>query len=175
MSYVEVNELLLGELTNVLPSTINAQQYLEMTQEEIDSKLGVIYVVPINIAALPNSQGSLIRSIHRKLCSGRILMAATAAISETSVHAYGLQLVKEGLMELMAIANSDVILVGAERVDGDGNARGDIADAEIADPLARVPGASVRDEVSGVRMFELNFMTPSSLDFPVENWHPGEF
>jgi hypothetical protein len=175
MSYVEVNDLLIGELTNVLPSTINAQQYLDMTQDEIDSKLGVIYVVPVNVDTLPNSQGKLLKSIHRKLCSGRILMAATAALSETSVHAYGLQLVKEGLMELMAIANSDVILVGAERVDGDGNARGEIADAEVADPLARVPGALVRDEMSGVRMFELNFMTPANLDFPVENWHPGEF
>jgi hypothetical protein len=173
MSYVDENDLLLGELTNSLPSTISVSQYLDMTQEEIDSKLGVIYAVPIAVDDLPNSQGSLIKSIHRKLCSGRVILAATIGHDVTTIHAYGMQLVKEGLMELMAIANNDVVLIGAERVDGDGNPLGDIIDAAVADPLARVPSGSNRDDVSGVEMFEMNFMMPGYKDFPVETWHPG--
>jgi hypothetical protein len=100
-------------------------------------------------------------------------MAATVAHSESSVHAYALQLVKEALMELMAVANGDVVLIGAERVDGDGTPRGDIADAEVADPLARVPGAQNRDEFSAVEAFELNFMNPGTVGLEAVTWNPG--
>lgn len=173
MSYVDENDLLLGELTGKLPSTISVSQYLAMTAEEIDSKLGVIYVVPIALPTLPNSQGSLLKSIHRKLASGRIILAATIGHDAATIHAYGMQLVKEGLMELMAIANNQVVLLGAERIDGDGSPRGAIPDAEIADPGARVPGGKNRDDVSAVEMFERNFMMPGYRDVPVETWHPG--
>jgi len=87
MSYVEPTDLLLGELTNTLPASISATQYIAMTAEEMDAKLGVLYSVPINVDGLPNSQGGLIRSIHRKLASGRIIMAATVAHSDTALHA----------------------------------------------------------------------------------------
>jgi hypothetical protein len=173
MSYCEPTDLLLGELTSALPASISPGQYLEMTAEEIDAKLGVMYAVPIDIESLPNGQGGLVRSIHRKLASGRIIMAATVAHSESSIHAYALQLVKEALMELMAVANGDVVLVGAERVDGDGSPRGDIADAEVSDPIARVPGSQNRDEYSAVEAFEFNFMTPSTAGLMVETWAPG--
>lgn len=173
MSYVEPTDLLLGELTNTLPASINASQYLGMTAEEIDSKLGVMYVVPIDVDTLPNSQGSLIKSIHRKLTSGRIIMAATVAHSDTTLHAYAMQLVKEALMELMAIANGDVVLIGAERVDGDGTGRGDIDDAEVADPQARVPGSQNRDDFSAVEAFENDFMRPDTRTDLVVGWYPG--
>lgn len=173
MSYVEPTDLLLGELTNTLPASISVSQYLNMTQEEIDAKLGVLYSVPIAVDSLPNAQGGLIRSIHRKLASGRIIMAATVAHSESSIHAYALQLVKEGLMELMAVANGDVVLIGAERVDGDGAGRGDIEDAEVSDPRARVPGGSSRDTYSAVEAFEYNFMNPATVGEPIVGWAPG--
>jgi hypothetical protein len=144
-----------------------------MTAEEIDAKLGVMYAVPIEIDTLPNSQGSLITSIHRKLASGRIIMAATVAHSETSVHAYALQLVREATMELMAVANGDVVLIGAERVDGDGTPRGQFVDAEVADPQARVPGAKNRDEFSAVEAFEYNFMKTSTWGEGAVTWEPG--
>ena len=79
MAYVEETDLLLGELTNTLPASISVTEYLAMTQDEIDSKLGVMYVVPVEVDALPNSQGSLLKSIQRKLTSGRVIMAATVA------------------------------------------------------------------------------------------------
>lgn len=173
MPYVEEDDLLLGELTTTLPASVSATQYLDMAQEEIDSKLGVLYVVPVDIEALPNSQGSLVKSIHRKLTSGRIIMAATIAHSDTAVHAYGMQLVKEAQMELMAVANADVVLIGAERVDGDGSPRGDVPDAEVADPLARVPGATNRDALSAVETFEKNFMTEYLLPREFTTWEPG--
>lgn len=174
MPYVDEDDLLLGELSGALPSSVSPTQYLDMTSDEIDSKLGVMYVVPVNIDALPNSQGRLIASIQRKLTSGRIIMAATIAHSESTIHAYGMQLVKEAQMELMAIANGEVVLIGAERVDGEGNPRGDIPDAENGDPLARVPSADNRDTVSPVQAFELNFMTQYTVP-PVEltTWEPG--
>jgi hypothetical protein len=74
---------------------------------------------------------------------------------------------------LMAIANNDVILLGAERVDGDGLPRGEIPDAEIGDPLARVPSATNRDDMSGVQMFEENFMMPGYQLYPIVTWSPG--
>ena len=173
MAYVEETDLLLGELTNTLPASISVTEYLAMTQDEIDSKLGVMYVVPVDVDNLPNSQGSLLKSIQRKLTSGRVIMAATVAHSDTTVHGYAIQLVKEALMELMAIANGDVVLVGAERVDGGGEPRGDIDDAEVADPDARVPGATNRDDFSAVETFEDNFMRPATLGAPVVTWYPG--
>ena len=163
MPYVEEDDLLLGELTNTLPASIDPTQYLDMTQEEIDSKLGVLYVVPVDMTVLPNSQGSLLKAIHRKLTSH----------SDTAGHAYGMQLVKEAQMELMAIANADVVLVGAERVDGEGAPRGDVPDAEVADPLARVPGAKNRDALSAVETFEKNFMTEYILPKEFTTWEPG--
>ena len=171
--YVEEDDLLLGELTDTLSSSVNPTQYLEMTAEEIDSKLGVMYVVPIDVATLPNSQGSLIKSIHRKLCSGRIIMAATIAHADGAIHQYALRLVKEAQMELMAVANSDVVLLGAERVDGEGVPRGDIPDAETADPEARVPTATNRDSNSAVVTFEENFMQTNIQTPLLTQWEPG--
>lgn len=175
MGYVEPTDLLLGELTNALPASISPTQYISMTAEEIDAKLGVMYAVPVNIATLPNSQGSLLKSIHRKLASGRIIMAATIAHAESAIHGYAVQLVKEAQMELMAVANGDVVLIGAERVDGDGAPRGDIADAEVADPRARVPGAYNRDEYSAVEAFEYNFMRPTLEPEEIVTWSPGSY
>jgi len=77
-------------------------------------------------------------------------------------------------MELMAVANGDVVLVGAERVDGDGTGRGEIADAEVADPQARVPGSKNRDTYSAVEAFEYNFMNPTTMGRPIVGWAPGD-
>lgn len=171
--YVEEDDLLLGELTDTLPATIDVTRYLAMAAQEIDGKLGVLYAVPVDYQALPNAQGGLLSSIHRKLTSGRIIMAATAHMADSHVHAYGLSLVKEAQMELMAVANGDVVLIGAERVDGDGDPRGDIDDAEIADPLARVPSGTNRDTVSAVEQFEENFMQDDLLIRSTVPWEPG--
>ena len=164
---------MLGELVNSLPSTIDITQYLNMTGQEIDSKLGTMYQVPVDIAALPNSQGALLTSIHRKLASGRVIMAATISHADTAMHAYAVQLVKEAQMELMTLANGDIVLIGAERVDGSGDPRGDIEDAEVRDPLARVPASTQRDDYSAVKAFEDNFMKDDILRRPIVPWEPG--
>jgi hypothetical protein len=154
---------------------VSAADFVKSASEEIDSKLGFTYVVPFKQTgddALPDYQWKLIKDTAAKLASGRLLLAATSAIENATIHAYGLRMVMEAEANLMAIANGDVRL-SARRVDASGDPIvGDPPNPQDEDPFAYIPGGSCYDATSPVLAFEENFMRPTYAPGWVETWTP---
>ncbi len=177
MSYCEVEDLLIGQVRDRLPPQVVPNDFIEAASDEIDSKLGFMYVTPFMLDqdrpnSLPVFQAKLIKDICKKLASGRILLAATSAMEQSTIHAYGASLIRDATVSLMAIANGDARL-SVIRVDADGNPRASEPDSpEVADPFAFIPGARNRDTRGGVEAFEDNYMTPSTLFH--DPWVPGD-
>lgn len=174
--YCELEDLLIGQVRDRLPPQVVPNDFIEAASDEIDSKLGFVYVTPFIIDqgqsnSLPAFQAKLIRDICKKLASGRILLAATSAMEQSTIHAYGASLVRDAMVSLIAVANGDVRL-SVIRVDADGNPRASEPDSpEKADRFAFIPGARNRDLRGGVEAFEDNFMTPGV--WLRDPWVPG--
>ena len=178
-SYCEEDDLLLGQISTRLPPTIAPADFIENATNEINAKLGFTYAVPFVEPTdggaepqLPLHQWNLLRDIAAKLASGRIILAATAANQESTIHAYGFYLVKDAEVSLMAIANGDVKFKWP-RVNSEGEPLDPAPNPQDTDPMAYIPGASNRDAVSPVETFENNYMTPAGWPYEVETWYPG--
>jgi hypothetical protein len=103
---------------------VNKQQFVDSAAEEMDSKLGYIYKLPLvppnpdNLdpaPALLDYEVLILKHINNKLASGRLILAQDMAGEENSLHAYGLRLVTEATNELMALANGEVDLTAEKR------------------------------------------------------------
>lgn len=118
MAYSEVSDLLLGD--TIVGGGVSKQQFVDAAADEIDSKIGWLYVTPIAvdgdnysnpvIPALPRHEALLLKGINNKLASGRLIMTLDIAGEGTTLHAYGARLVKEAMDELHLIANGSVDL-----------------------------------------------------------------
>lgn len=138
-------------------------RFVTQASEEMDSKLGYRYVVPIDLSetadpVLPLHQRLLLKDIAIKLASGRYIMSMTVHAPNEAMSAYALYLVREGEMNLMSIANGQIDLK-AKEIGQDGSDVGAIDPPEKADPFARIPGVWNPDAVSAVTIFEKGFMT----------------
>lgn len=114
MAYCVVGDLLTGDIP--LPVVVSPQQYIASTAEEIDAALGHLYITPIvldvtNPAVRPSAL--TLKNVNAKLASGRIIMAADAGGQDTTLHAYGLSLVREALTTLTELRASADTLPGA--------------------------------------------------------------
>lgn len=100
--------------------------FVQAASDEMDSKLGSIYVVPIDVSTVQNYVWLRLKNINLKLASGRLLMAMDAAGEHTALHSYGSSLVSEAMQDLACIVGGRDELAGAPRVanpssvDGDG-------------------------------------------------------
>jgi hypothetical protein len=119
MAYSTVADLLLGDI--VLNPALNKQKAVDDAAEEMDSKLGWLYALPLapvgtdpvtatSWEALPDHQVLLLKHINNKLASGRLVMALAMPGEQSSLHAYGWNLVKEATAELLLLANGSVLL-----------------------------------------------------------------
>lgn len=156
MAYCDTDDLLLGPLTGTLPSSVDPVKYIDLAAEQVDSRLGYSYVVPLPIATLPDHQKFLLKSINYKLASGRLIMAIAVATEDPAVHGYAARLIAEADLELAAIVNGDVLLTAPRATDTGGVAPG--TDPSLEDAFARIPGATNRDASSAVTAFEENIM-----------------
>lgn len=112
-TYSEVDDLLLGELS--APSNVKTGKYVQDATDEIDSKLGFIYVTPIVIDPNGEFRASylLLKRIANYLASGRLVLANAASREEQFLNAYGSSLVKEATAALDALASGTMPLPGA--------------------------------------------------------------
>lgn len=164
-AYCAPEDLLLGQIP--LPSYINPTKVVEDAADEIDSKLGHIYVTPFNMTAfgegvLTRPAQLLLKRINVHLATGRLILAIASPEENSNLHAYGWALVKEAQEALYSICEGDVPLTGA----------------------APAPGASVQtgstplidniDPESGVEAF-YDYFKPSgySVPYPRTHWQSG--
>lgn len=111
-TYSETGDLLLGDL----PSPRDAEKYVQDATDEINSKLGFRYVVPIVVdqsvpANLPTIL--LLKRINNHLASGRLVCAKAASGSQQEVHQYGLSLIREAELALNQLVSGEMTLPGA--------------------------------------------------------------
>ena len=115
MAYSAVGDLLIGDL--LISESVDRQKFVDLAAEEIDSKLGWVYELPLHGVGVPPSdtswqsfpihQVSLLKSINNRLATGRLILTLDIAGEGTQLHAYGWHLVNEALGDLMVIANGD--------------------------------------------------------------------
>lgn len=155
MSYSTVGDLLTGDLHISLK--IDKQKFIDDAAEEIDSKIGFLYTLPLPFVSLPKHQQLLLKQINNKLASGRLILTLDIVGEENALHAYGLRLVNEAMGELMLIANGQVDLDAPRLVP---------ADDTYVD---KTPAGYNRDAESAVDQFENSFMRGEP-----SYWTPGE-
>ena len=169
MSYCEKADLLVGDI--VVGPGNSFERWITTAGLEMDSKMGYIYVTPIDVTILPPHQSALLKMICAKLASGRMLMAMAQGGEDTSVHAYALLLVRQATEELMLIANGEVDLT-APRVDEDGAPVDTVDDPTVDDPYARIPTGSWADDFAATTVFEHNYFGGGVT--PPDPWVPSD-
>jgi len=97
--------------------------------DDIDAQIGHIYKTPIEVDDTPRNRPTrlLLKKINNLIASGRMLMDMAAAGSDDNTHAYGLFLLREGMDLLRQIQTGEIDLIGADRIEGDGEAVGPAA------------------------------------------------
>lgn len=116
MAYSEVSDLLIGDL--LISESVDRAKFVNLAAEEIDSKLGWVYELPLRTAEvassptawknLPLHQANILKSINNRLATGRLILTLDIAGEGTQLHAYGWHLIQEALGDLAVIANGDV-------------------------------------------------------------------
>lgn len=149
MAYCEVKDLLIGDIPT--GGGLDPVKYVNDAADEIDSKIGFVYVTPITSIVRPVVL--LLKRINAHLASGRMILAATISAEGDQLNAYGQSLVADSMLAIEAIASGEILLPGA-------TINTDVIPP--IDPLAPVSGPlliSNLDTVSRVESF-YNFVAP---------------
>jgi hypothetical protein len=100
--YCDTDDLLVGDV--LLGPNQNLSVWVDSAAEEMDSKLGFRYQVPIApkppATILAKHELLLLKDINKKLASGRFLLAQAQGSEEGQEHAYGRALVNDALNSL---------------------------------------------------------------------------
>lgn len=153
-TYSEVGDLLLGDL----PNPRDAEKWVQDATDEINSKLGLRYVVPIVVdQTVPANLVTvlLLKRINNHLASGRLLCAKAASASQQEVNQYGMSLLREAISALNSLVAGEMTLPGATFIDAE--------DVGQSGPII-----SNLDAQSNVEAFYGMVTTPAS--YPGQSW-----
>lgn len=150
MAYSTVDDLIVGDM--MISARVDKNKFVNDAAEEIDSKLGFLYVLPLAPLALHES--TLLKQINNKLASGRLILTLDIAGEETVLHAYGLRLITEAMNDLMLLANGTINLSSTMTTT-----------SALRD---NVPGIYNHDEESAVDIFEAHVLRGEP-----SYWNPG--
>lgn len=119
-TFSTVDDLILGDLT--VGTNVNLTKFVEDATNEIFSKIGHVYVLPLEPAEelgfdlVPEYTEALLKKLNNHLASGRLILALNATSGDDALNRYGEMLVRDALTELEQIRNGVVDLVGAARL-----------------------------------------------------------
>lgn len=117
-AYCTTGDLLTGKIP--LPAYLDPQKFVDDAADEINSKIGYIYQIPVDLTD-PNVQLTaklVLKRINVHLATGRLLLSVAAPGEQRQEHAYGLGLLKEAQAALMLLADGAVPLEGVLPADG---------------------------------------------------------
>lgn len=159
-TYSEVQDLLLGELAQ--PENEKCLKYVQDAADEIDSKLGFIYVTPIVID--PNGEfrasALLLKRISNWLASGRLILANAASREEQYLNAYGKSLIVDATAALNELTAGTTPLPGATPLNP--------ADTQVTGPII-----NNLDAQSNVESFYAFATDPYPSQYYPEAYPPG--
>lgn len=144
--YSEEGDLLIGDLP--LGSAYPPAKFIESASDEIDSYLGRMFEVPIDVTGNEVVRLTLKR-INNWLASGRLIMSVATAGQDNELHAYGWSLVKQAMDEINLIMSEDLTLPGLQIIET----------ASIEEGSG--PMISNKDDVSRVDEFYGDFTVPA--------------
>lgn len=141
MPYCTKEDLLLGDLR--LPARVgDGSSFVQSAADEIDAQIGHIYVTPITFPALEDPAHRpaklLLKKINSFLGSARILMDTALGGEDTVTNALGRSYLREATNLLVQIQNGDIILNGAEKVEGETEALNNAVSIRQEDPYSLV-------------------------------------
>lgn len=149
MAYSEESDLFTLIKQLEFPTGYDFQGVIDSAAEEIDSKLGWVYKLPLRKTGtldtsvtpeswkdLPTHQKLLLKQMNNKLAAGRLILQIAIPDEENGLHAYGLSLVREAKAELNVLANETVMLDAT------------LASAQTEEATARMPGVHNEDDES---------------------------
>lgn len=148
-TYCETADLLLGNV----PVPATAGKYVQDAADEMDSRLGLLYVTPIVLdESDPRTRPAalLLKRINSWLASGRLIMALDAGGEDDQLHKYAERLVSEALLALKMIVEREIVLPGAEPVNP-------VEDSGLTGPLA-----TWGDDASVVEAYDSTFGNQAS-------------
>jgi hypothetical protein len=159
MSYCEVGDLLLGEMP--ISSALSSTKFISDSADEINVRIGRIYVTPININELAPNSRTVLKIANARLASGRLLMAQAQAAQDDSLNAYARYLINEANNLISSVENNRITLEGAT----------------VREDLVDTPAPSIQnvDEFSAVEAFYDEFLGGGAgRPLPVSPvWTPG--
>jgi phage gp36-like protein len=91
------------------------QSYIDGARDEIDGRIGRLYVLPLTPAPAAHVALTL-KNCNKFIASGRLIMAQAVGGENGDVHAYGLYLLRQGEEILCRIENGDIEL-GTKKVE----------------------------------------------------------
>lgn len=98
MTWATEEDLLIGDISS---RSIDVGHYINMAADEINAQVGRYYELPL--PELTGHQLSVMKMIHARLASGRLIMAQAAG--QEDLHTYGKYLVDEAYAQLNLIGN----------------------------------------------------------------------
>lgn len=110
MAYCVKADLLVGDMP---VSDAAATQFINIATDEIDSRLGVRYVMPLTGGADPHATLA-VKRVCILLATGRLLMAHAVGGEDQQVNAYGLYLLREADSLLRGLELGEPPLVGVD-------------------------------------------------------------
>jgi hypothetical protein len=118
VAYSEVGDLLFGSVPTVGQ---DLAAWVDRADEEIDAAIGNIYVTPVSFPSTTEARPGklLVKKISSQLATGRAIMSMDAGSEESTLHQYGLYLIKEANASLKCIKDGDVILPGVQMISPD--------------------------------------------------------
>lgn len=122
MAYSTKEDLRIGDIR--LPVRLgDGSSFVEDAADEIDAQIGHIYVTPITLPDIPANRPAilLLKKINNLIASGRLILDMAASAEDRTLHAYGYNMLKEGLSLLTMIQNRDIVLTAADQIDTDGD------------------------------------------------------
>lgn len=142
--YCEPDDLLFGDMT-VSPN--NQVKWINAAQDEINQRLGVIYVLPPPDTADPTAFLTLKR-LAVLVATGRGMMAAPAAGEDNGVNAYGRYLLEDAEKIFCGLIDGTLDLLGVPKqpeLASSGNAPSVVTEDSVA-PVDAFYGFAVRGE-----------------------------
>jgi len=98
MAWAQESNMLLGDLET---GHLDKTQYLEFAEDEINSFLGVMYVLPLPTLSAHNAL--TLKVTQARLASGRLILAMAQGGEDQELHAYGRHLVELAMNDLHRI------------------------------------------------------------------------
>jgi hypothetical protein len=142
--YCEPGDLLFGDMSI---SPTNAVRWIQAAEDEINQRLGVIYVLPPGPGASVNALLTLKR-LAILVATGRGMMAQPAAGEDNGVNAYGEYLLRDAEKLFCDLIDGTLDLIGVDKLPElatSGNAPTVVWEDSVA-PVDAFYGFAVRGE-----------------------------